>query len=145
MDVRAAIAQQLVRARAAKPTQGATGERGSRWVTQETGMHRDKLLRIERGTQTPTLADLQALCTLYGVTPSELPIMAHRPSKRDQAWAREQIAGLTAEQAIAIAWVFALAVDETSLSGLLDGEVTTHVRSHTGAIRGEVTTLAGAR
>ena len=122
MDVRAAIAQQLVRARAAKPTQGATGERGSRWVTQETGMHRDKLLRIERGTQTPTLADLQALCTLYGVIPSELPIMAHRPSKRDQAWAREQIASLTVEQVVALAWVFDKPVDqEPALGRVLDG------------------------
>lgn len=106
MDVRATIAAQLVQARGARPTGSeGQGERGSRWVNQQTGMHRDTLGRIERGAQPPTVAQVRQLCALYGVAAIDLPVMQHKPTKAEQKWAREAYGTITLEQLIALAWL----------------------------------------
>lgn len=105
MDVRATIAEQLVKARGARSTGSeGQGERGSRWVNQQTGMHRDTLGRIERGIQPPTVAQARQLCALYGTRPGDLPLMAHVPTKAERLWATQMVTTLTVEQVVALAW-----------------------------------------
>ena len=120
MDVRAAIAQQLIKARGARSTdKEGQGVRGSRWVNDRTGMHRDTLGRIERGIQPPTVEQARVLCALYGIKPSALPVMAHKPTKAEQMWARQMVATLTIEQVVALAWTYPLPV--AVVTAYLDG------------------------
>ena len=112
-DVRATIAAQLVAAR-------GPGERGTRTVHEATGISRDKLRRIEIGEQPPSVADARALCSVYDVSPSTLPIMAHKPSKADIAWARQHVETLTVEQVVALAWAYPLPA--AVVSAYLDGK-----------------------
>ena len=123
MDVRATIAQQLAAARGGK-RDGNTGERGTRWVNEQIGMHRDTLSRIERGLQPPTVAQALTLLALYGVEPLDLPIARRQPTKVEQMWAREVYGTLTVEQIVALAWMSGHAVDDTGYLDppLLDGK-----------------------
>ncbi len=105
MDVRATIAAQLVAAR-------GPGDRGTRAVHEATGISRDKLRRIEIGEQPPSVADVRALCAVYGIRPSDLRVVEHKATKAEKAWARKAVTTLTFEQFVALAWLAGTTIRE---------------------------------